>query len=74
MKEIVPLSRKIEAFMKQHEKEFSGLDACEVQRVIYQEFNGIMLPDAKIIERLLKGIKKEGRPFINKFRDLMDFK
>nr|MDO8114711.1 DNA methyltransferase [Candidatus Sigynarchaeota archaeon] len=57
---IVPLSAKIEAFIVDHKTELIKMSDDEVYRVVYEKFNGIMLPDAKLLERLLKAkmIKK----------------
>ena len=58
--EIEPLSRKIEMFIQEHEQELAGLPLQDAQHLIYEQFNGIMLPDAKLIDRLLK-VKKSRR-------------
>ncbi|HME52332.1 MAG TPA: DNA methyltransferase [Candidatus Lokiarchaeia archaeon] len=57
--EIESLSRKIELFIQDHEQELAGLPLQGAQRMIFEQFNGIMLPDVKLIERLLKARKNK---------------
>jgi len=55
--EIEPLSKKIEKFMEEHEQELAGLSLQSAEAVIFEKFNGIMLPDVKLIDHVLKARK-----------------
>lgn len=57
--DIEPLSRKIEIFIHDHEQELARLPFQDAQHLIYEQFNGIMLPDVKLINRLLKARKSK---------------
>ncbi len=59
LKEVVPLSRKIEQYIRSREAELARLPDDDIQRAIMTEFHGILLPDEKIIEKMIKTIKSK---------------
>ncbi len=54
LKEVIPLSRKIEQYIRLHEVELARLPEADIQQAIVREFHGILLPDEKALEKTIK--------------------
>jgi hypothetical protein len=61
LREIIPLSRKIERYMHEHQAELVGLPESDIHRAILGEFHGILLPDTRFLESILREIRKGKR-------------
>lgn len=57
LQEIVPLSRKIERYIRNHEAELVRMTKADALQAIMKEFNGILLPDLRFLEQAIKHMK-----------------
>nr|MDO8086928.1 DNA methyltransferase [Candidatus Sigynarchaeum springense] len=57
--EVIPVSRKIERYLHEHENELVSLPQVDIARAVLKVFNGILLPDAKFLEKAIKQLKSK---------------
>ncbi len=61
LKEVIPLSRRIEQYVRTHEAELARLPDADIQQAMLREFHGILLPDTKALDKMIKTIRTKKR-------------
>ncbi|MBN2154119.1 MAG: hypothetical protein JW839_21870 [Candidatus Lokiarchaeota archaeon] len=56
---VVPVSRRIERYLHEHEGELADLPEADIKLAVLKEFHGILLPDARFLEKAIKQMKSK---------------